>query len=175
MHGLVKNLAGHKFGGWTAVSYAGESFWLCRCSCGKEKKVSGDSLRRGQSSTCGCSWSKNSGKQSKNWSGYEGLTGNEWNKIVQGARARNIPLCVTIKDCWLLFKLQAGRCSLSGLPIELAVRSKDKSSASLDRIDSGRGYTKGNIQWVHKEINMMKGPLPQERFVELCEAVVLTK
>lgn len=44
-------------------------------------------------------------------------------------------------------------------------------TASLDRIDSTKGYTLDNIQWVHKHINVMKMDLDQEYFIKLCKLV----
>ncbi len=45
-------------------------------------------------------------------------------------------------------------------------------TASLDRIDSRLGYEPGNIQWVHKDVNQMKWHLSNDRFIEVCRAVV---
>jgi len=42
------------------------------------------------------------------------------------------------------------------------------STASLDRIDSSKGYVRGNIQWVHIAINFMKHSLPEEEFIRWC-------
>lgn len=42
------------FGFWTALSYKGNGFWLCRCQCGTERAVSGGDLRNGGSKSCGC-------------------------------------------------------------------------------------------------------------------------
>jgi len=47
-----------------------------------------------------------------------------------------------------------------------------QQTASLDRIDSSKGYIEGNVQWVHRKINMMKQSYTQEEFIELCQAVV---
>jgi len=44
-------------------------------------------------------------------------------------------------------------------------------TASLDRIDSSKGYVKGNLQWVHKDINMMKNHYNQKYFIEICKKV----
>ena len=66
------------------------------------------------------------------------------------------------------------QCALSGLPIKLPDRYKQTFTASIDRIDSSKGYVKGNVQWVHKDINMMKRNLNQARFVEFCLAVAST-
>lgn len=46
-----------------------------------------------------------------------------------------------------------------------------KCTASLDRIDSGQGYTNSNIQWVHSMVNMCKNKYPQDKFIEMCRAV----
>lgn len=42
---------------------------------------------------------------------------------------------------------------------------------SIDRIDSNGVYEEGNVQWVDKRINMMKGTLSNEEFIELCTMV----
>lgn len=51
---------GNRYGKWVVISRA-ESFrrvhgarWLCRCDCGTECIVRGDSLRSGDSQSCGC-------------------------------------------------------------------------------------------------------------------------
>ena len=46
-----------------------------------------------------------------------------------------------------------------------------KISASLDRIDNNIGYIEGNVQWVHKWINVMKGAMSNECFIFLCNKV----
>lgn len=59
-------------------------------------------------------------------------------------------------------------CCMTGLRISLEYKEQ---TASLDRIDNSKGYEVGNIQWVHKDINMMRGPLPIDKFVELCKLI----
>ena len=44
-------------------------------------------------------------------------------------------------------------------------------NASLDRIDNSKGYIKGNVQWVTKDINMCKRTLNNESFIVLCKKV----
>ena len=44
-------------------------------------------------------------------------------------------------------------------------------TASLDRIDSSKGYIKGNVQWVHKEFNKMKLDLLDKEFIDICKLV----
>jgi hypothetical protein len=57
------------------------------------------------------------------------------------------------------------------LPINFAYRVADPSDASLDRIDSSKGYIDGNVQWVHKEVNEMKMQATQNEFIEYCNLV----
>ena len=45
------------------------------------------------------------------------------------------------------------------------------NTASLDRINSKKGYVEGNIQWVHKDINMMKHCLETSDFIKWCEKI----
>ena len=56
-HGIFKDLTGQKFGDWVVLGYAGSdkgnSLWKCRCSCGVEKIVYGNSLKSGRSKSCG--------------------------------------------------------------------------------------------------------------------------
>lgn len=44
-------------------------------------------------------------------------------------------------------------------------------TASLDRIDSSRGYEIDNIQWVHKDVNKMKMGLSQNEFIDICKII----
>lgn len=46
-----------------------------------------------------------------------------------------------------------------------------KGTASPDRIDSSLGYTKDNVQWVHKDVNTIKWDLSHDRFVKLCKTI----
>ena len=57
--GMLQDLSGQIFGRWTVLRRSesdrrGKPFWLCRCSCGTERDVSGSSLRAKKSTSCGC-------------------------------------------------------------------------------------------------------------------------
>jgi hypothetical protein len=51
--------------------------------------------------------------------------------------------------------------------------SESETTASLDRIDSSKGYIEGNLQWVHKDVNIMKMDLSQVEFIDYCVKVAL--
>lgn len=53
------DLTGQTFGRLTVLNYQGINekgihMWLCRCECGNEKVARGDTLRYGQTRSCGC-------------------------------------------------------------------------------------------------------------------------
>jgi hypothetical protein len=55
---------GDIYGEWTVISSVpvkknNVNYWLCRCSCGKQKEVMARYLYNGSSKSCGCSKSKN--------------------------------------------------------------------------------------------------------------------
>jgi len=52
--GKFIDMAGQKFGRWTAIEYLGKSKWRCKCECGVEKELDGIYLRMGESLSCGC-------------------------------------------------------------------------------------------------------------------------
>lgn len=149
-------------------------FWTCLCDCGNYKVVLSSNFKRGLSTSCGCSWIYNSGKNNGNWCGYKGLSGSAWNKIRTSAKKRNIEFNISIKDAWDLFIKQNKRCALTGVELNLPEWDayRNRYNASLDRIDSSRPYDIDNIQWVHKDVNRMKIDLPLERLFELCKLIV---
>lgn len=56
--GAFIDLTGEKYGRLTVKSYAGHkgqrTVWKCLCDCGNEAIISGNSLRRGATRSCGC-------------------------------------------------------------------------------------------------------------------------
>lgn len=46
------DLTGKTFGEWTVIEYLGKGRWKCKCSCGRDGKVSGTDLIQGKSLRC---------------------------------------------------------------------------------------------------------------------------
>jgi len=95
-------------------------------------------------------------KHHKNWDGFGNISLDFWSRNLHSAKKRNFLFDITIDYAWNLFLDQKGRCALTGLPLSL---NEKKCSASLDRINNSKGYVAGNVQWVHKDINIMKNVL----------------
>lgn len=151
---------------------------ICDCkNCGnKNVDVRPQALLRGQTTSCGCrrdQYEKTTGKNSKQYTGYEELNGKYWGVIRNRAERRGYELNIDIKFAWELYIKQNRKCALSGLPIKFAIsnRKSSETTASLDRIDSLKKYTEDNVQWVHKNVNIMKNVYNQEYFISLCKLI----
>lgn len=74
-----------------------------------------------------------------------------------------------------LWNLQEGKCAYTGIKLVLnthSIQHEDyRYSASLDRIDSSKGYIKGNVQYVSTAINLMKNTLTHNQTVEFLQEI----
>lgn len=69
-----------------------------------------------------------------------------------------------------LYKQQNGQCYYSGLPIQLnAINTQPRYVASLDRIDSTKGYTIDNVVWTSQLVNIMKSTLSVNEFYDIIQ------
>lgn len=86
-------------------------------------------------------------------------------------KAKNIPFDLDETDLQI-----PSHCPMTG--IELKIRSekgkKDYFTPSVDRIDSTKGYTKGNVRIVCLWYNTAKLMFSDEVVLELCKKVVET-
>jgi len=116
---------------------------------------------------------KSRGKSSKHWTGYEEISGSYWSDISKSAQQRKIEFNITIEYIWDLFIHQNKRCFFTNIELQFHKSSLDRKAqtASLDRIDSAKGYIVGNVQWVHKEVNFMKRTLSNSELIEFCNKV----
>jgi hypothetical protein len=177
----MKDIKGHKYNLLTVIEFSHlnpksrHAIWKCRCDCGQEILTETRLLRNGRRKSCGCLRRKLvTGKRAKKWMGYEDLSLSKFNGYKNDAKRRGLIFEITIEEAWRQLKLQGFKCALSGEDIVLPVTTKSfDGTASLDRIDSNKGYIKGNIQWVHKDVNVMKWDLSLERFKELCKKITL--
>lgn len=158
------------FGSWTVIGRDENSKrkqWLCRCLCGEVKSIPGRTLKNGRSTKCVSCRLKELAK-----GGCGSIPGSLWNRYKNSAKKRNITFEITCEYAWGLFLKQNGKCALTNSEISFT-GIKKYNTASLDRIDSRKGYIPGNVQWLHVNVNKLKLDLEQEKFVELCSQISL--
>lgn len=106
-----------------------------------------------------------------NYQGYKSISANYFRSCKSNAKKRGLEFNITKEDMWNQWLSQNGKCSLSGIILTIErnyKKMKEGMSASLDRINSKKGYTKDNIQWVHKDLNKMKLNYPNDYFIKMC-------
>lgn len=169
----TKDISGQRFGKLVVLNYV-ETInktrrYLCQCDCGKQKILIRKLLVRGDTTSCGCNWIKSNIKH-HSWRGYKDIPLDFFSTIKRSAESRNIEFNITIEQISDLLEYQNKKCALSGLDLQFSKIRKDKKTqtCSLDRIDSNVGYIEGNIQWVHKRINIMKNKLSDKDFIYFC-------
>jgi len=72
-----------------------------------------------------------------------------------------------------LWNKQDGKCFYTGDDLTLDRDRKNGSSASLDRMDSNRGYTRDNVVWTSRIANMSKGQRSVDEFLLFCRLVAV--
>lgn len=170
-------LIGRRFGKLVVISISKNTrlhrrMAHCKCDCGNEVETVASALRGNVGKhSCGCA-RYGYGTENAQWGGTGEISGRYWRAIRYRAASRGLSFDVTFDDIWSLFKDQEGRCALSGVKIKFPDSVDREQTASLDRIKSSIGYEKGNIQWVHKDINIMKQDFEEEVFLGYCKLIV---
>lgn len=196
-----KDITGQRYGFLTAVRPVGtrETFnkkqnrfikravWLFRCECGKEIEQCRSTFeaykRQNLTISCGCrAFIEKTGHKHGHWKGCGEIPLTYFNNLKyqakkSGHRTKEKPFNLTIEYLWKLFLDQNRKCALSGIELcfgtlaQVKNRDDRETLASLDRIDSTKGYEVGNVQWIHKKLNIMKQNLNEQVFIDWCKLV----
>ena len=99
-------------------------------------------------------------------------------KYKSNALKRKLDFNLDIDYLWEIFTNQNKKCAITGVGIDMINATINGNyhlqTASLDRIDSNKGYIVGNVQWVHKVINSLKSDFENDDFISLCYLVSST-
>lgn len=155
------------------------SYWICQCDCGKVVCVEHSHLminsdtKKPRKQSCGCLQIEVS--YNNHYNSYKHVHGLWFNQLKQASKRRKIEWNIMPKDIHDLLIKQDWKCAISGIilsvPLDFKHYKSRKWNASVDRIDSSKGYVIDNIQIVDKRINMMKQQYSQEEFIKLCKTV----
>jgi hypothetical protein len=156
---------GERIGFLTIMEYkksrAGKPCCVCKCECGKIVVKKTYMLCNSWWFSCGCV------KMTPKCE-YKILTPTYFYDLKKGASKREIEFNITPRYILDLWYKQGGKCALTGKPLVL---SHTEKTASLDRIDSSVGYVKNNVQWIHKNLQRVKGALLDADFIKICKEV----
>jgi hypothetical protein len=161
-----------------------KTMWECLCECGNVTEARGSDLISAKIKSCGClhvQTSYNNLKKARdlyphsfNYKGIGDLQGRYLSSIKYNAMKRKIEYLVTKEYLWDLYLKQNKKCALSGLDISLISNKNNKQTASIDRIDSSKGYIIGNVQWVHKDVNNIKQDFSLDELVYYAKLIIKT-
>lgn len=163
---------GDKFKFWTIIGgpiYRNSAaYYKVKCECGNEAyKLPVELLYPNRDFCCEqCAHRKAMYDLTINNGRIGDLTKTEYTRLKRSADIRNIPFNVTIEYLWNLFLKQDKKCAITGDSIDTI------NNASLDRIDSTKGYIESNVQWVTKQANLSKHIMSMDQLYDFCKKVL---
>jgi len=97
--------------------------------------------------------------------------------IKQHIKRSNLELSITLQDIYEVWHKQNGVCPYSGWQLVNFDTCGDKlafapNRATIDRIDSSKGYTKDNIQFVSFIAQYAKNSFHEDELLKFCKEVV---
>lgn len=153
-------------------------WWICQCVCGNIVHKQEYRIIHNKGARCSCNYIKKAkGEKSKLWRGVGDLSGSYLSTVRVHARQRKLEFAITIQQIWDIFIAQDKKCALTGVPLYFTTKNDDKvivehQTASLDRIDSKKGYTIDNVWWIHKDVNRVKNAYDIGDLVDMCYRIV---
>ena len=97
--------------------------------------------------------------------------------LKNACRTKNLDNDFDVKFLKTLWESQKGICPYTGIQMILPYSSSTAScvhsleAASLDRIDSDKGYTKENVEFICRFVNLGKNKYPKEEVVNFLKKI----
>lgn len=162
----IKDLTGLRFGRLVVLGMCnhiiGEDVrWNCRCDCGKELSVSGHSLKRGITRSCGCYQKERAAELCKTRERRVTVSKKKNHRLYDVWRGMVNRCCspshksyhtyggagITVCDEWKDFSAFREWAYATGYD-----ENAPKFQCTLDRIDVTKGYSPDNCRWVDMKV-----------------------
>lgn len=150
------NLVNQRFGRLVVSKFHSKrqraSYWECLCDCGTTVIVRSGELRRGKSKSCGCYRRDLRIANNTTHGKYHTPEHLLWRAAKMRAKKKGLSFDIESQDIKI-----PENCPLLGIKLQ---QSKDRlapNSPSLDRLDTSRGYVRGNVWVISHAANRMKG------------------
>ncbi len=149
----------------------GSTYLEAQCVCGNLRTVYYHHITTGKSTKCNPCSRKGVGDMRVKHDLNATIPSWLYSRIQSKSQKRGISFNVSQGYLSDLYDTQEGLCALTNVILRLTRKESSETTASLDRIDSSKGYEIGNVQWVHKTINKMKLDHNQYDFINWCRLV----
>lgn len=173
---LIDDLTGKQFGRLLVLRRVentkhGAPQWLCKCSCGKSKKVTGSNLRNGNTNSCGC-LKRELYSLPPTEASFNSLLATY--KMI--ARDRNLIFELTEGEFRALTQQNCYYCGVE--PAQEFKRSHRNGCFiynGIDRLDNSLGYSPSNCVPCCRICNWMKVDMPVQDFLQHIKKIALIK
>lgn len=159
---MMEDLIGKTFNRLTVLEFAGRDkhksrIWNCACECGGTATASTNSLKRGNTKSCGCLQKEKAAKSGKKFLTVHGLS-----KHPNGKKTRLFRIWTGIKTRCLnpndhAFPRYGGRGILLckewmdfAVFHEWAINNGYKDNLTIERVDLNGNYEAANCKWITK-------------------------
>ena len=176
------NILGKKFGLWKVLRRSKERrrSWVCLCSCGEKRVVSGDSLRRGVSRSCGRCFRKGKKLSVKHRKSIQvamakvTLDPDYHRRMSEALKGKNSTHGLSSTRLHVIWQSMRQRCydakckafkDYGGRGIFICYAWRDfqkfydwaisngyKKHLTIDRRNNDRGYSPDNCRWVNRKV-----------------------
>lgn len=148
-----------------------QTLFLCKCDCGNLFEKTRFYLQTRKNMHCGNHHNRADHSKKSKFEPYEDIKSEYMKTYKYNADGRRLSFNLTAQQIWDLYLKQDRKCALSGVPISFKKDPIHGKTASLDRIDSSKGYELDNVQLVHKKVNLAKWDTPENEFFEMIKNI----
>ena len=141
------DITGRRFGRLTVLNFShtgkwGKAFWACRCDCGAETAASGEDLKSGNTSSCGCLHRTSIADRTRTHGRTRTSVYNRWKEMMARCYNPKHPHFadyggrgITVCARWWIFENF------------LADMGEPPPGMSIDRVNNDGNYEPGNCRW----------------------------